>query len=257
MRDGIVFYRSFYEAIKELPDEQMAACVRAIMDYGLDGKEPESAGIAKSIYLMAKPQIDANNQRYLNGSKGGRPKTERKPSDNQKKPKQTEQEPREEFQEPKEKVKEKEKEKDKDKDLKDSCPEVKSAPASPPAISFVLNDGSMYDITENDVVIYQQLYPGIDVMQNLRKIVGWCDANPKNRKTRAGAKRFVNAWLAREQDRATVKREPTVKPQSKNRFNNFHQRDYDFGALERQLQQKQMDELTEFGVRGGSNDTSD
>lgn len=255
MRDGIVFYRSFYEAIKELPDEQMAACVRAIMDYGLDGKEPESAGIAKSIYLMAKPQIDANNQRYLNGSKGGRPKTERKPSDNQKKPKQTEQEPREEFQEPKEKVKEKEKEKD--KDLKDSCPEAKSAPASPPAISFVLNDGSMYDITENDVVIYQQLYPGIDVMQNLRKIVGWCDANPKNRKTRAGAKRFVNAWLSREQDRATVKREPTVKPQSKNRFNNFHQRDYDFGALERQLQQKQMDELTEFGVRGGSNDTSD
>lgn len=241
MRDGIVFYRSFYEAIKELPDEQMAACVRAIMDYGLDGKEPESAGIAKSIYLMAKPQIDANNQRYLNGSKGGRPKTERKPSDNQKKPKKTEQEPREEFREPKEKVKEKEKEKD--KDLKDSCPEAKSAPASPPAISFVLNDGSMYDITENDVVIYQQLYPGIDVMQNLRKIVGWCDANPKNRKTRAGAKRFVNAWLAREQDRATVKREPTVKPQSKNRFNNFHQRDYDFGALERQLQEKQMEEL--------------
>lgn len=240
MRDGIVFYRSFYEAIKELPDEQMAACVRAIMDYGLDGKEPESAGIAKSIYLMAKPQIDANNQRYLNGSKGGRPKTERKPSDNQKKPKQTEQEPREEFQEPKEKVKEKEKEKD--KDLKDSCPEVKT-PASPPAISFVLNDGSMYDITENDVVVYQQLYPGIDVMQNLRKIVGWCDANPKNRKTRAGAKRFVNAWLAREQDRATVKRGPTVKPQSKNRFNNFHQRDYDFWALERQLQEKQMEEL--------------
>lgn len=246
MRDGIVFYRSFYEAIKELPDEQMAACVRAIMDYGLDGKEPESAGIAKSIYLMAKPQIDANNQRYLNGSKGGRPKTERKPSDNQKKPKQTEQEPREEFQEPKEKVKEKEKEKD--KDLKDSCPEAKSAPASPPAISFVLNDGSMYDITENDVVIYQQLYPGIDVMQNLRKIVGWCDANPKNRKTRAGAKRFVNAWLAREQDRATVKREPTVKPQSKNRFNNFHQRDYDFGALERQLQEKQIEELTKLGT---------
>ena len=83
MRDSVVFYRSFYEAIKELPDEQFAACVRAIMDYGLDGLEPSSAGIAKSIYLMAKPQIDANNRRYQNGTKGGRPKTNQEPRNNQ------------------------------------------------------------------------------------------------------------------------------------------------------------------------------
>ena len=31
MRDCVVFYRSFYEAIKELPDEQFAACVRAVI----------------------------------------------------------------------------------------------------------------------------------------------------------------------------------------------------------------------------------
>ena len=30
---------------------------------------------------------------------------------------------------------------------------------------------------------------------------GWCDSNPTKRKTRRGIKRFVNAWLSKEQDR--------------------------------------------------------
>ena len=29
---------------------------------------------------------------------------------------------------------------------------------------------------------------------------GWADANPSRRKTRGGIKRFINAWLAKEQD---------------------------------------------------------
>ena len=116
MRDSVVFYRSFYEAIKELPDEQFAACVRAIMDYGLDGLEPSSAGIAKSIYLMAKPQIDANNRRYQNGTKGGRPKTTTEPRNNQTvtKHKPNDNQPLT-IPEPKEKDKEKEKDNVKDK----------------------------------------------------------------------------------------------------------------------------------------------
>lgn len=99
MRDSTVFYRSFFEAVKELPAEQFKACVSAIMEYALDGKEPESSGIEKTVYLMAKPQIDANNKRYQNGTKGGRPKTETKPNANQmlteRKPKQRDIEPNE------------------------------------------------------------------------------------------------------------------------------------------------------------------
>ena len=38
-------------------------------------------------------------------------------------------------------------------------------------------------------------------MQELRKMRGWCEANPKKRKTKNGVKRFINAWLAKEQDR--------------------------------------------------------
>lgn len=203
MRDSVVFYRSFYEAIRELPDGDLVKCFKAIMDYGLDEVVPEEAGIAKSIYLMAKPQIDANNKRYLNGTKGGRPKTKPEPKENQS---ETKPKPNETIPEPKEKDKVKEKDNVKDNN-KTICPEAeKSAPDSKTAIAFILNDGTMYDVSENDVEYYQQLYPGIDVMQELRKIAGWCDANWKNRKTRSGAKRFLNNWLTRAQDKAPVQR---------------------------------------------------
>ena len=83
MRESVVFYRSFYEAVKELPPEEFKKSVSAIMEYGLNDLEPETSGIERTIYLLSKPQIDANNKRYQNGTKGGRPITEKKPNHNQ------------------------------------------------------------------------------------------------------------------------------------------------------------------------------
>lgn len=119
MRDSVVFYRSFYEAIKDFPPDQFTASVKAIMEYGLDEKEPETAGIEKAIFLLVKPQIDANNKRYQNGTKGGRPKSKEEPKHNQTvtKQKPTDNQTSTET-EPKEKEKEKEKVKDNVKDKK-------------------------------------------------------------------------------------------------------------------------------------------
>lgn len=80
MRDAVLFYRSFSDAVKALPEGEQLAALWAMIDYGLDGTEPES-GIARSMWLMAKPLIDRNNQRYENGKRGGRPKKE--PTENQ------------------------------------------------------------------------------------------------------------------------------------------------------------------------------
>lgn len=87
-RDSFVFYRSFYEAIKCLDDLEAIECFKAIADYALDGTDPEIEGAAKAIFITVKPQIDANNRKYLNGCKGGKPKanqeiTKMKPKDNQ------------------------------------------------------------------------------------------------------------------------------------------------------------------------------
>ena len=79
MRDSVVFYRSFYEAVKNLPPEEFKESMQAILNYSFDGKPPDTQGsIAHTVFTLVKPQIDANNQRYENGKKGGK-----KPNPNQ------------------------------------------------------------------------------------------------------------------------------------------------------------------------------
>lgn len=86
-RDSFVFYGSFYEAIKELQPEQQLEAYRAICGYAIDGEEPEIDGIAKAIFLLVRPQIDANNKRYENGKKGGRKESKEESKANQNKTK--------------------------------------------------------------------------------------------------------------------------------------------------------------------------
>jgi len=75
-RDSFIFYRSFYEAIKEIPDEEQIKVYKTISEYALNGTELQINGISKAIFTLIKPQIDANTKRYENGKKGGRkPKT--------------------------------------------------------------------------------------------------------------------------------------------------------------------------------------
>lgn len=80
------------------------------------------------------------------------------------------------------------------------CAEPQAA-RTPPVISLILNDGSFFDVLSTDVSKWETLYPNVDVPQQLRNMAGWCDANPTKRKTRGGVKRFITAWLAREQDK--------------------------------------------------------
>lgn len=69
------------------------------------------------------------------------------------------------------------------------------------AAELPLNDGTFFCVSVKQCQEWAALYPAVDVMQQLRSMRGWLDANPSKRKTKAGIKRFVNGWLAREQDR--------------------------------------------------------
>ena len=69
MRTYFIFYRSFYEAINDLPEAQQLELYKAIFELSLNDSEPELTGISKSIFTLIRPQIVANNQRFKNGSK--------------------------------------------------------------------------------------------------------------------------------------------------------------------------------------------
>lgn len=73
-RESILFYRSFYEVSKSLPEDEGNKFLRALLDYAFYGTEPELDGVSASFFMLIKPQIDANNRKYENGKKGGRPK---------------------------------------------------------------------------------------------------------------------------------------------------------------------------------------
>ena len=75
-RDSFVRYESFSIAINLLPEENQLHATTFIINYWLYGTEPDRAidPIAYAIFVMAKPQIDANNKRFINWCKGWRPK---------------------------------------------------------------------------------------------------------------------------------------------------------------------------------------
>ena len=87
MRESFIFYKSFYESIKELDPKDQVQIYNAICEYEFYKKESEMKGVCKSIFTLIIPQLKANDKRYENGKKGGRPKTKTKPNDNQNKTK--------------------------------------------------------------------------------------------------------------------------------------------------------------------------
>ena len=70
-----------------------------------------------------------------------------------------------------------------------------------PVEAVPLNDGTDWLPTLTEYEEYKRLYASVNVANEFKKIRAWCLSNPAKRKTKNGVKRFVNAWLAREQDK--------------------------------------------------------
>lgn len=115
---------------------------------------------------------------------------------------------KEEYKERKESKECKEEKESKElKDLKNSCSEH-SQTAEPEADveAIILNDKSEWRPTQKTFEEYTRLYQDIDVKQSFAHMRAWCISNPKKCKTRNGVERFVNSWLAGDQDKASSKK---------------------------------------------------
>lgn len=71
-RSTFQFFRSFYDAAKNIPDKAMQAdFLMALCEYALNGKEPEGSGIINALFALVKPNLDISRKRAQAGRKGG------------------------------------------------------------------------------------------------------------------------------------------------------------------------------------------
>lgn len=226
MRESIVFYRSFYEAIKELPAEEFRNAVVAIMEYGLNDSEIDTSGVAKAILIMAKPQIDKNNKRYENGLRGGiKPKrnqneTNPEPNPNQTvtkaEPKQnqngTKAEPKRTNPEPNDNVNDNDN--DNVNDIKES--EEKKPRFYPPILEELKNyiADNKYNVDPERFIDYYTAN-------------GWTVGKNRMKDWKAA----VRNWDRSQKSGGRMRQESTAKT----KFGNFEQRSYDYAALESAL----------------------
>lgn len=82
-----------------------------------------------------------------------------------------------------------------------SCSELDEPASEPPVIALMLNDKSEHYVYPKDVEYWSELYPAVDVVQELRAMKGWINSNPRKRKTKRGINRFINGWLSKEQNK--------------------------------------------------------
>lgn len=213
-RNQFTFYKSIFEAVSRIKKKaDRADAYDIICAYGLLGKEPDLEAFSDAVaiaFISCKPNLAASRKKAAGGKKGGSSKHTERISEASREESRSipEASPkREETVSEKENEKELEKENEKELEIENecySCAEPESAPA-PPAFFLPLNDKTNYPISLAQVEEWKCLYPAVDVMQQLRNMKGWLDANPSKRKTKAGILRFVVGWLAKEQDRGGLR----------------------------------------------------
>lgn len=87
-------------------------------------------------------------------------------------------------------------------------------PGSAVAITLPAKGGEAIELTRADVLELAELYPLVDVDEELRAIRGWLTANASRAKVgRKGTRRMVGTWLGKEQRRlADLKRNGKTPP---------------------------------------------
>lgn len=72
-RGQFTFYRSYWDAIEELPAKSQLPILKAIIRYALFGEEPTSlSSVCRAVFLLVKPTLDSSRKKAANGKQGGK-----------------------------------------------------------------------------------------------------------------------------------------------------------------------------------------
>ena len=232
MRDSILFYRSQLEALLQLDAETCKETLKAFYDYGMNGAKPTCTSTALALFIAFKPLIDKNNSLYENGRKGGRPKSNQKPNDNQTitKTKPTDNQTVTQMINDKCKMLN-----DKEKDILSGKPD--SAPVYPyrEVIDYLNSKiGTSYKASSRDTrkhikARFDEGYTLEDFQKVIDNKVSEWGKDPDMVKYLRPATLFGTKF------ESYLNQKTVSGGDRKNQFNRFHQREYDFESLERDL----------------------
>ena len=83
MRESFIIYKSFIDAGREIKNKvDRLNFYESIFQFALSGEEFPLEGVSKAMFMLVKPQLVANQKRYENGNKGGKPPTNPEPKPN-------------------------------------------------------------------------------------------------------------------------------------------------------------------------------
>lgn len=76
-RKQFTFYRSYFEAVSNLPKTAQTAVLLAICDYALNEKAPKLTGAAGAVFSLIKPTLDTSRRRAELGVNYGKGKKDK------------------------------------------------------------------------------------------------------------------------------------------------------------------------------------
>ena len=216
-KDSFILYTKYIHTFNMLTNEQAGHLIKHILNYVNDLiPEEQEDNIEDPVVRIAWVSIkldlkaalvkwrDTCKKRSDAGKKGGRPKKEEK----QTKPKKANA-LFEKQTKPKKADNDNEYDNDNDYVLsndnnnvsKDTMAAISNDNRQPTIILPCLSNYN-HPIFEEDIEHYKELYPAVDIITELKKMLGWLESNPSNKKTKNGIKAFISRWLAKCQDKA-------------------------------------------------------
>ena len=220
-RESMNFPLRWFETLRALDDGDLRLMLDAIGNYAAHGELPNLSGALAALWNELRQRIDRDIREYEAvcernreyGRRGGRPKKNEKPSGfntHEKKPTGFSEAP----------IEPEKPDADADADAEADADDISLQKVSddtfsperrenvapgrrknPEKIRFDYDgDARLHGVTPEQLAVWKENFPAIDVQEELCKATVWLDANRKQRKH--DVKRFLASWLARAQDRA-------------------------------------------------------
>lgn len=173
-REQFTFYRSYYEAMKDLSVEECAKLLLAIAAYALDEEEPELSGSCSACFKLIRPTLDSGRNKAANRM-NVEEQTEIKPKSNSNKAKtnqnkleQTEIKSEQTETNRKEREKERESEKEKEREYDSSSSSTTVPPLTDDELRRLRQEQQDVETAAKRVGLPVSAMSDYDTMDNLR-----------------------------------------------------------------------------------------